>query len=394
MNFKYGDTLRIENDLYTVLGTIAYENKEGYSWVEHLLIEHRTDTEYWLSKDDGSRGYENREYQLSRVVSTGIIPDGMRLVDSGRERVTDVWDIYGSDDVERGDEADYKKYRNDKGMFFSIEKWEDCTEYSRGRYIDEKVVQIEKNAELTDFIKRQMLRRRLIKTGIFLFFVVGICILLYMGYSMRHDIRDFFGYPYTVAEYVKDKPGTYTYVTSVTDANNTKSDIYQSDKDLDATVQDIIKGVDGKVSEVTQDGDTALANMDSQADEELTDLVRTTGVPTQTVTILTDNEFITVYISTEGTVLLRVESREAAYNNTDDGGYHSTTHSYGFYRYAYWRNGYDRDRGRYGGTSSYASYTPGSSHTTYSPYNQYASSVRRNSVSSRTGSHGGTSVGK
>ena len=38
MNFKYGDTLRIENDLYTVLGTIAYENKEGYSWVEHLLI--------------------------------------------------------------------------------------------------------------------------------------------------------------------------------------------------------------------------------------------------------------------------------------------------------------------------------------------------------------------
>ena len=130
MNFKYGDTLRIENDLYTVLGTIAYENKEGYSWVEHLLIEHRTDTEYWLRKDDGSRGYENREYQLSRVVSTGIIPAGMRLVDSGRERVTDVWDIYGSDDVERGDEADYKNYRNNKGMFFSIEKWEDCTEYS------------------------------------------------------------------------------------------------------------------------------------------------------------------------------------------------------------------------------------------------------------------------
>ena len=67
------------------------------------------------------RGYENHEYQLSRVVSTGIIPDGMRLVDSGRKRVTDVWDIYGSDDVERGDEADYKNYRNNKGMFFSIE---------------------------------------------------------------------------------------------------------------------------------------------------------------------------------------------------------------------------------------------------------------------------------
>ncbi|GCL68118.1 DUF4178 domain-containing protein [Veillonella tobetsuensis] len=434
MEFNYGDTLSIKSDLYTILGKIRYIDTNGDIWYEYKLIKHSTNGQFWLSWDE-----IRNEYQFTKPCGS-MRPSTMICVDEGREIVSGAW---GDVDVDISDSAKYQEYESPDGATtFSIEEWEDETEYSTGFYVNKEFVTLEPKATVTNSIEQRLKsvsgRNKIF--GPFLWIV--ICVLAVFASELDlpswHQVRAFFNHPYTVSEYIKEHPDTYTYVTSITGANNLKSDIYQSSLSLDETTQDIIKGLKGDVERVTQDGNTAFTEIteDNQevAEEYKAEKRNETTIPTETVTLLTKYEYITVYISTENTVLVRVESRESAYNHNNDGGYHSSSRSYWFYRNSYWYNGYAQDQMKYTSPSSYSDYNPTSNpyksdysntsssstknpyksdyssgygagtsdanrlsratNYSYSPYESYATSIRNASTGGRGSDSGGTSHGK
>lgn len=416
MEFNYGDMLRIKNDLYTILGKIIYEDDYGDAWFEYKLLKHDGEDEYWLSWDE-----IRNEYQFTKPCGR-MSTDGMKLVDSGRERVRGVW---GDVDVDTSDSADYEEYETESGAStFSIEVWDDETEYSQGFYISKDYVTLDTDTEFSEVIQKRMKKQRYKKWLYPAFWMVVIFIAYApdLDIHMWHNVRAFFNHPYTASEYIKDNPSRYTYVTSITGTNNLKSDIYQSSLTIDETTQDIIKGLDGEVERVTQDGNTAFTEITddniSVASKYQSEQQGTQTIPTETVTLLTKYEYITVYISTDKTVLVRIESREAAYNHNNDGGYRSSARSYWFYRNSYWYNGYGQDETKYKSSSTYTDYDPtknpyksdystghgaGTSDAarlskannySYSPYESYATSIRNGSFGSRGGYSGGTSSGK
>ena len=48
MKFKYGETLRIRSDLYTILGKIRYIDTHGHIWYEYKLVKHNNNQAFWL----------------------------------------------------------------------------------------------------------------------------------------------------------------------------------------------------------------------------------------------------------------------------------------------------------------------------------------------------------
>ena len=48
MKFKYGDTLRIRNDLYTILGKIRYIDTHGAIGYKYKLVKHKNNAEFWI----------------------------------------------------------------------------------------------------------------------------------------------------------------------------------------------------------------------------------------------------------------------------------------------------------------------------------------------------------
>ena len=48
MKFKYGDTLRIRNDLYTILGKIRYIDTRRRIWCKYKLVKHKNNAEFWI----------------------------------------------------------------------------------------------------------------------------------------------------------------------------------------------------------------------------------------------------------------------------------------------------------------------------------------------------------
>ena len=46
MKFKYGDTLRIRNDLYTILGKIRYIDTRRRIWCKYKLVRHKNNGEF------------------------------------------------------------------------------------------------------------------------------------------------------------------------------------------------------------------------------------------------------------------------------------------------------------------------------------------------------------
>ena len=103
---RYGETLRIRRDLYTILGKIRYIDTHGKIGYEYKLVKHRNNAEFWLSWDK-----KRDAYQFSKLCGKAL-PADMKLVDSGYEMVTGTW---GEVDVGTTDTAKYKEYENADG---------------------------------------------------------------------------------------------------------------------------------------------------------------------------------------------------------------------------------------------------------------------------------------
>lgn len=140
MKFNYGETLRIRNDLYTILGKIRYIDTRRRIWCKYKLVKHKNNAEFWICWDK-KRGV----YRFTKLCGK-VIPSDMNLVHRGYQIAIGT---RGDIDIDIADAARYEEYEDDNGTHtFTIEKGAHTTEYSKGVYIEQKYVSIESDAEI------------------------------------------------------------------------------------------------------------------------------------------------------------------------------------------------------------------------------------------------------
>ena len=74
MKFNYGDTLRIRNELYTILGKIRYIDTHWRIWYKYKLVKHKNNAEFWISWNE-----KHDVYQFTKLCGK-VIPSDMNVV--------------------------------------------------------------------------------------------------------------------------------------------------------------------------------------------------------------------------------------------------------------------------------------------------------------------------
>ena len=150
MKFNYGDTLRIRNELYTILGKIRYIDTYRRIWYKYKLVKHKNNAEFWISWN------EKRDvYQFTKLCGK-VIPSDMNVVHRSYQMAIGTrGDI--DTDIDIGAFSRYEEYEDINGThILTIEKRVHTTEYSKGVYVDKKYVLLESNAEITKPILDKM----------------------------------------------------------------------------------------------------------------------------------------------------------------------------------------------------------------------------------------------
>ena len=150
MKFNYGDTLRIRNELYTILGKIRYIDTHRGIWYKYKLVKHKNNAEFWISWN------EKRDvYQFTKLCGK-VIPSDMNVVHRSYQMAIGTrGDI--DTDIDIGAFSRYEEYEDANGThILTIEKRVHTTEYSKGVYVDKKYVLLESNAEITKPILDKM----------------------------------------------------------------------------------------------------------------------------------------------------------------------------------------------------------------------------------------------
>ena len=114
MKFKYGDTLRIRSDLYTILGKIRYIDTHGAIGYKYKLVKHKNNAEFWI-RWDKQRG----AYQFTKLCGKAM-PSDMNVVHRGYQMVIGT---RGDIDIDFADVARYEEYEDANGTHtFIVEK--------------------------------------------------------------------------------------------------------------------------------------------------------------------------------------------------------------------------------------------------------------------------------
>ena len=447
MKFEIGHDLSIQGNRYLVLGSITYEDRlQGDRWEEYRLRNHQNKTESWLSYDEG-----NAEYEMSFMVKTSSPPEGFSLVDSGTQVVRS---RAGNVDVDMGETAQYETWEDAEGAHtYSVERWSDEVEYSRGMYISRGDIQ--DLGPSPDAQKPKKSGRGCIVAlivGVALF-VAGLVLIVELGITASQtDVG---------AALAGDSQ--YTLVNKESFDSQGEDDtvvVYATSMSVDEASKDVIGKVDGEVESVKEDEDNSTvailtaneyvlvyqdagkdaadeesegaaskeaAKEDAASSAEKTPntgfgenkdsegstandasqsvaaytIAAVTGdfasSSSQSASAVEDSTKATdTSVSTEGKTLVQVSTRHYAYT-TDNRPYHSRYRAYRWYRAFYHGMGYAKDSKNYSDTeSSYSKYngetvTEGSSP---SSYETYAKSLREESASTKKTSGGGTSGGK
>lgn len=371
MEYSVGDTLRVDGDVYDIIGKIKYKNiDDNACWFEYRMKAKEYNKEKWLSYDAGYN-----EYSISEV-AWNISTSGYHLVDSGTEEVIGVW---GDVDVEVGERSSFKEYEDStEEKIISTERWDDGEETSVGYYLDLDEISFYSGGMNTsaysDGLESEYRHSSDSKAsganGKQIAIIIG-CIFLYIFASPM--LNFIFNRPTSIAKYLK-KSSQYTYVTSITGQKKEKADVYKSSSTLDYTVKDVLDAVDGDTEDVqqnTEDGDSSVA-------------------------ILTRKEYCLIYVSEDNEVLVQISSRKYAYGS-DVAPYHASHYTHRYYRRYYYSRGFFSDSGHYGGkySSPYDAYNDTTLDSNYSDtYSNYSSSVRQTSANARSSSGGGISSGK
>ena len=150
MNFNYGDTLRIRNELYTILGKIRYIDTHWRIWYKYKLVKHKNNAEFWISWNE-----KHGVYQFTKLCGK-VIPSDTNVVHRSYQMAIGTrGDI--DTDIDIGAFSRYEEYEDINGThILTIEKRVHTTEYSKGVYVDKKYVLLESNAEITKPILDKM----------------------------------------------------------------------------------------------------------------------------------------------------------------------------------------------------------------------------------------------
>lgn len=366
MDYAVGDILRVDGEVYEVIGKISYRNiDDNCMWTEYRLFSKNTQREKWLSYDEAYY-----EYSISETVGN-VSTDGYHEVDRGTEEVVGAW---GNVDVESGDRAAFVEFEDDtEEKIISWEIWDDGKEVSTGYYLDPEEIQKigEGGGGSSQYSRTNGSGGRVFSKieKLIIWTITGIfMIFCFVGVSQNFSTG-----VKSISKYLKEND-SFTYVTSITGEKGEKADVYSTVGDIDWAAKNIINAIEGNTEDVqqnTEDGDESVA-------------------------ILTSKEYCLIYTSEDGETLVQVSTRKYAYYN-DDEPYRSNRYTRHYYRSFYYSRGYYSDMSDYSsGASPYSNYTAGDTiDSNYNDtYSSYSDSVRQSSVNARNSSGGGTSSGK
>ena len=378
MKFRRGDRIKIEGELYQVLGGIELVNRsDGARWTEYYVQNLQNGKERWLSVDEiydeyalytscDSKGFSEEELDAQ----------GWKNADSGVEEVLG-W--FGNVDAEQGEKASYTEYEDSTGEYLmSVEHWDGETEYAKGYYLDKDEIeiasdlqQVENRQFRVDYNNCQprhpqtMQKRKGRNNKIIALVVIAImaCGIWAMTKSAsKKEIRN----------YLEDS-SFYFYETSITSDLNEeeKADVYSTSRSIEMAAKDIINAIDGETEDVQENTED------------------------KSVAILTEHEYCLVYESEEGKTMVQASSRAFAYQSTSN-PYHATSTTARHYRSFYYFRGFSRDASRYDNRASgYQNYSGTVPDYNYSDtYRNYSNTVRQGSTGTRTSSGGGIGFGK
>lgn len=364
MEYNVGQFLKVDEVIYEVIGKIQFRNySDNCTWFEYRLLERFGPGERWLSIDD-----KYREYSISWTAGE-LSLDGYHQVDKG---IREVVSVSGDVDIDVGDSASFCEYEDKtEENIISVEQWDNIKEFSRGYYLDKNEICFANTSDASNFSTNSSNPSASSRNGkkrINPFFVIGIAMLLVFAIGF---IGNMVGGK-SIAKFLK-KSNQFTYVTSITGNDGEKADVYESSLSKEDTVMTIIESVDGNVLDVEED--------------------KTQG--SESIAILTEDEYCMVYISVSNEVLVQISNRKYAYTS-DKEPYHSSAHTHSYYRRYYYSAAYLGDARRYRRHHSpYENYNGERLDTDmFDQYDSYSDSIKRNSVNSRTSSGGGLSSGK
>ena len=264
MEFDSYTALRIEGKPYIIAEKIRYKEKTSDdTWTEYGLAAEGESGRQWLSVSDGGLSCA-----LSSPVQQTTPPKGYRMADKGTEVVVGVW---GDSDASVGDEASYFAYKSADGKnTFFLEVWSGTESASAGRSIAPADVRVDDDAsprkvQALRWAARKRFVSRLAQQAVMA--VAGICLLSFLfswfdDEFRWHDVRRFFGVPYTLSERLSDAP----YYTEAGDEGDDA--VYTARIDAAAAALDLIEGVDGRTQEAYQDtGDSTRTIVIRTAEE-------------------------------------------------------------------------------------------------------------------------------
>lgn len=378
LKFRKGDHIKIEGELYQVLGGIELVNRsDGARWTEYYVQNLQNGKLRWLSVDEiydeyaiytscDSKGFSEEELDAQ----------GWKNADSGVEEVLG-W--FGNVDAEQGEKASYTEYEDSTGEYLmSVEHWDGETEYAKGYYLDKDEIEIASDLQQVgnrqfrvDYNNCQprhpqtMQKRKGRNNKIIALVVIAImaCGIWAMTKSAsKKEIRN----------YLEDS-SFYFYETSITSDLNEeeKADVYSTSRSIEMAAKDIINAIDGETEDVQENTED------------------------KSVAILTEHEYCLVYESEEGKTMVQASSRAYAYQSTSN-PYHATSTTARHYRSFYYFRGFSRDASRYDNRASgYQNYSGTAPDYNYSDtYRNYSNTVRQGSTGTRTSSGGGIGFGK
>lgn len=378
LKFRKGDRIKIEGELYQILGGIELVNRsDGARWTEYYVQNLQNGKLRWLSVDEiydeyaiytscDSKGFSEEELDAQ----------GWKNADSGVEEVLG-W--FGNVDAEQGEKASYTEYEDSTGEYLmSVEHWDGETEYAKGYYLDKDEIeiasdlqQVENRQFRVDYNNCQprhpqtMQKRKGRNNKIIALVVIAImaCGIWAMTKSAsKKEIRN----------YLEDS-SFYFYETSITSDLNEeeKADVYSTSRSIEMAAKDIINAIDGETEDVQENTED------------------------KSVAILTEHEYCLVYESEEGKTMVQASSRAYAYQSTSN-PYHATSITARHYRSFYYFRGFSRDASRYDNRASgYQNYSGTAPDYNYSDtYRNYSNTVRQGSTGTRTSSGGGIGFGK
>ena len=378
LKFRKGDRIKIEGELYQILGGIELVNRsDGARWTEYYVQNLQNGKLRWLSVDEiydeyaiytscDSKGFSEEELDAQ----------GWKNADSGVEEVLG-W--FGNVDAEQGEKASYTEYEDSTGEYLmSVEHWDGETEYAKGYYLDKDEIEIASDLQQVEnrqfrvdynncqprhpqtMQKRKGRNNKIIALVVIAIMVCGIWAMTKS--ASKKEIRN----------YLEDS-SFYFYETSITSDLNEeeKADVYSTSRSIEMAAKDIINAIDGETEDVQENTED------------------------KSVAILTEHEYCLVYESEEGKTMVQASSRAYAYQSTSN-PYHATSTTARHYRSFYYFRGFSRDASRYDNRASgYQNYSGTAPDYNYSDtYRNYSNTVRQGSTGTRTSSGGGIGFGK